>query len=259
MTSDPFRETLIEGHPLVFTGRVLPERANVNIRLPRVGVEMVFSRRSVEAQIQLSIGASQVSVAVAIPDADPPDVWTLKNMVETFVRTATDALGYVSGCGYDCEISAVTAPNGEHSVFGVNVPGLEETSSERPFSAADTLELAMMHPLLARALSELREAIREPSHTAARAWAAIESIRQAFVDQDDEGKSQGSWTRMREELKIERGFFSPLEPPAKAQRHGEFFFMNAEERGDAMLRAVRVVDRYSIYLRNGHVDMEVLQ
>lgn len=205
----------------------------------------------------LSIQASQVSVVVRLVEGNPPDLLTLKNTVEDIVRTASDALGYVTGRGYDIEITSVSSDSGDHQAFGIESGAIAASAGERPVDPAAALELALTSNHLSRALEELREAIRSPARTAAHCFSAIEALRQSFAEASDESTSP-SWLRLRESLRVERGYIAKLEEAAQAQRHGDIRFMSDKERADAMLRAWRIVDRFCIYLREGKVETDNL-
>lgn len=145
----------------IFSGKVLPERANVNITPIEVKIDAIDAGISGTAII--SINVSQVSVVFNTNSNS--DLMTLKNYVDYSVRTLIDAFGYLSGRGYDIEITSVVNHEGKHAVFGVGIPELEKSQKERPLSFQQLLEAMAKSQHLHRALSDLREAIRSPVDT----------------------------------------------------------------------------------------------
>ena len=140
-----------------FSGKVMPERANVNISPLQVQVDWEYAGIAGEAII--SVGASQVSVLFK-PSGDKVDLPTLRNYVENLVRALVDGYGYISGRRYDVEITSVLDPNGSQMVFGVGIPELEKSQNERPLSLQQLVQAINKSPLvLPRALGDLREAI----------------------------------------------------------------------------------------------------
>lgn len=254
--------TLIEefqsGTPLIFTGRVQPERATVEVYFGQeIDLHVQLGGDSIGLGVSLSIAASQVSVVARLMEGEAPDLFTLRNTVEDFVRTTTDALGYVTGRGYEVEISAVASGSGHHVVFGVEVGVLADSFSERPLDPAEVALLALSEPHLSRSLEELRKAIRAPARTAAHCFAAIEAIRQYFVEKLTLSR-EDSWQHLRNTLKIDRAYLNPLSESSKPQRHAQLTFASDQQRGDELLRAWRVVDRFCIYLHDGKVTKEPL-
>jgi hypothetical protein len=219
----------------VFTGKVLPERAVVD-----VSASMSFGVRAEEAGIAfdavVSIGVSQVSVMVRTEDKNI-DVATLKNYVGDLVKAIVDTNGYLMGRGYDVVIDSVVSPDGRQTVFGVGILELEKTQGERPLQFRDVFQLALKSQHLQRALGDLREAIRSSMDTAFFCYRATEDIMQYFRKEED-GDDRGlGWERMREALRIDRSWIDYLKGTADLQRHGLAPYTSGENRSIAMQHA----------------------
>lgn len=234
-------------HRYTFSGRILPERANVT--LGQITFEGLHSPGTeFEGKLTVSIHASQILMHVETEEGNL-DIFTLKNSLESLVKTEVDSYGYISGRGYDVEITAVVDENGSQTVFGVGMPEIEKDSPSRPFSFEKVLSLTVKSIHLRHALGDLRETIRSPFDTAFFCYRAIEDVRQHFCSDDTDDKSRReSWEKLRTFLRVERSFISKLEHIAKNQRHGQFNSMDTKERSDYVLRVWKIVDRFCIYL-----------
>jgi len=232
----------------VFTGRVMPERANVNVSAFQV--QLLATDAGVSGNAIVSIDVSQVSVMLNTETVNV-DLHTLKNYMEYIVRNLVDALGYLSGCGYDVEITSVTEPDGKQTVFGVGILELGETKRERPLEFPKLIEVINKSQHLRRALGDLREAIRSSSDTGFFCYRAIECIRQSFKREEDGKDDSPSWERLRDALCIDRSWINYLIKFAKPQRHGETPYMSGKDRDSAMQHAWKVVDRFCVYVQRG--------
>lgn len=262
----------------IFTGTVLPERANVHILIPRDRplscIIDLPGGEVMQFDASITIGASQVSVVIK-SELEIADLATLKNHVESFVGSVVDAFGYLEGRGYDVEIkSLVGQQDGEPwasmpiwTVFGVEIAGLQEAKSERPLTFDEIMPLMFNTPVqggsnsnvpvqLRRALADLREAILSPHDTGLYCFRAMESIRQCFVlaeDSDDDHKI--SWIRMGDALRIDESWSRDLARVSTQQRHGIGEFMSGAERLAAMQRAWKVIDRFLVYTNGGLIPL----
>lgn len=232
-----------------FSGKVLPERANVNI-MPPLKIEMEAKDAGISGKATVSIGVSQISVVFNTENSNV-DLPTLKNYVEDIVSSLVDAYGYLSGRGYDIEITSVVDPSGMQTVFGVGVAELEETQSERPLSFQDLIEVMNKSPDLHRALRDLREAIRSPLDTGFFCYRAVECVRQSFKQEKDDDKDELSWRRLRDTLRVDRSWIEGLKKFADPQRHGKSPYMSGKDRVSAMRHGWKIVDRFCIYVRRG--------
>jgi hypothetical protein len=231
----------------IFSGKVMPERANVNISA--LLVKMQAKEAGVSGEATVSVEASQISVVLNTKDMNP-DLPTLKNYVEYLIRTIIDAYGYLSGRGYDVEVTSVVDPEGKQGVFGVGIRELEKAEKERPLSFQELLQV-MKSPYLCRALGDLRESIRSPMDSGFFCYRAAECVRQSFREEEDGDDSKPSWERLRNALRIDKSWIEKLKKFADPQRHGATPYMSGEERVSAMQHAWKVVDRFCVYAHQG--------
>jgi hypothetical protein len=170
-----------------------------------------------------------------------------------------DAYGYLTGRGYDVEITSAINNEGVQTVFGVDVPELEKTASERPVEFHELVtELIHKSQHLGNALADLRESIRSPIDTGLFCYRAVESIRQQFV-QPGESKDNKSWERLRQALAVEESFIKSIKLFADDPRHGKTPYISGPERVDCMKRAWVIVDRFCLYLQRGAKDLDAAE
>jgi len=249
---EEFDGILRTGQQAIFTGTVLPERAKVEVS-PSQRLVLQIPESDAVIDILLSVLLSQVSVAVEVKEGGI-DLATLRNTVDYVLRIYLDGLGYALGHAYDLEITSAATDDGAHIVFGVDVPILVSQRTERPFTPGETIQLALDHPPLRRALADLRQAMRTPGDTGFYCYRAIEAIRRDFVENFKEARA-AAWERLRTKLRVSRSWIDPLETRSLPQRHGEVTFMTDSERSDSFDRAWKVIDRYCQYLAQGKTPL----
>lgn len=232
-----------------FTGKVLPERASVNLTeftLPEVEFKEQKDGRSI-GKITISISHSQVSVHVEGVE-DSIDIFSLKQTIENLVRGTVDLIGYKNGCSYDLEITQATDEKGHQEVFGVQF--FDETPEDgRKLPYIDLLYMTLKDTYFRNAIEDLRKAGRYPFDTPFHAYRAVEDVRQFFVNTfriTDKGKS---WIRMKGDLRIGDEWITPLKNAADPGRHGEAKSITTEQRRDYLKRAFRVIDRFCEFLK----------
>lgn len=245
----------------IFSGKVMPERADVNISLPSLTFQAKDAGFSGETII--SIARSQISIKLDTTDAGV-NLDTMKNYMEQLVRNLVDSYGYLSGRGYDIEITSVVNPNGQQAVFGVGIRELEKSENERPLSFQELFPVILKSPHLRHALGDLREAIRSPSDTGLFCYRAVECVRQHFREDEDDDNRAPSWERLRQNLRVDRSWMKPLENFSKEQRHGSSSYMSETDRVLLMQHAWKVVDRFCVYIKGNfqplpESDFEILQ
>lgn len=237
----------------IFSGKIMPERANVSVST--LSIKVLAEEAGINVDAIVSINASQVSIVIETTDKNA-DLPTLKNYVEYLVRTVVDAYGYLSGRGYDVEITSVVDPDGKHTVFGVGIPELEEAQNERPLHFPELLKVMGRSQHLHRALGDLREAIRSPWDTGFFCYRAVECIRQSFVEKEDGNDKDPSWEGLRNALRIDRSWLEKYtRESADAQRHGSTRYMSEEDRVLAMKHAWKVIDRFCVYAHRGFIPL----
>ena len=232
----------------LFNGKVIPERADVNVTATIVNIEAKDAGFSGKAIV--SISCSQVSVKFDTIDVNI-GLLTLKNYMEYVVRTLVDAYGYLSGRGYDVEITSVVDPDGKQTVFGVGIRELEKAKDERPLSFKEILLVMSKSPDFHYALGDLREAIRSPFDTGFFCYRAVECLRQGFIEEEDDNDEKKSWERLRNALNIDRSWIDKIKEFADAPRHGSFPYISGEDRLLVMQHAWKVMDRFAVYVHRG--------
>jgi hypothetical protein len=248
-----------ESYTYIFFGKVMPERANVNISPMTGEIKNLNSEKigEMKTSILLSQITAQITQNNLIQNYD--EMLTLKNALEDAIRIQLDVLGYTNSCGYDIEITQVTDLAGNVQVFGVNIENTDQFPLKRPkkFFEIMTLFSTNKGEYLRLSLSDLREAIRNPKDTGFFCYRSIECLRQYFVDvnnlnnQKDKDR-QKSWKIMRGELSIDRQKINFVKEYADPVRHGGKKPYSSAE-GKKMLETTwEIIDKYVIYACNGY-------
>ncbi len=237
----------------VFSGKVVPERANVTI----TGLEPVILLSKdfeLEVKVVLSIIVSQISVHAEIIKGTP-DIYTLRNYVANYVRTAVNSLGYLKGCGYDLELSSATDEAGTQTVFGVDIASIAQDENKRPVSFVELINLTLRSQELNRALADLSQAIRSSLDTGFFCFRAVESISKYFLTEGESNNAEG-FRRMELDLNFKRSYIRLLDTFGGDQRHGETPYMSGADRENCMKTAWQIVDRFCVYLKNNDTQLD---
>jgi hypothetical protein len=178
-------------------------------------------------------------------------VLEMKNRVNRQARTLTDALGHVTGAALDVEILTCISPEGDHYVFNTAFDGLlrNDIGSEASFRLFNALIAeANQSQFVHMALSDLRNAIREPLDTCVNCYRAVESIRHEYLGEEpDSGPARKqSWIRLREATGIDEADLRWLEERATPRRHGRPIDVTHTDRERALLMARRVVEEHCL-------------
>ena len=141
--------------------------------------------------------------------------------------------------------------NGELRVFGVGFSSLTDAVGERPLELEKLSKVTEKSPEFRAAIADLREAIRMPDDTAFFCYRAIERIRLAFATPGDGNDKNQSWERLHGALGTEPGQVDDLKEFSKEfatpQRHGEITPMSWDDRLDAMKKAWKIIDQFTVY------------
>ena len=109
----------------IFFGRVVPERIPLSI-----GVPITWSSETVGLGIKMDVAFcladGQVVCNTTITQGNP-DTATVRNLIETEIRSVVDLIGYLQALRYDIDlISAANLDTGDRVVFGINIPVLTD-------------------------------------------------------------------------------------------------------------------------------------
>jgi hypothetical protein len=175
----------------------------------------------------------------------------MKNRVTRLVRNLADAIGFVVGASLDVEIISCIAPDGNSHVFNTAFDGLTKYSvgSKESMTAFNALiNQATRSQFVRMALSDLRNAIREPLDTCANCYRAVESIRQEYLEGNSNKARprKDSWQRLREAVGLNEAEVRWLEERAIPRRHGEPIDVNHADRERALQLAWRVVEQHCL-------------
>lgn len=234
------------------SGKVLPERAVVN--LPLVVRVLASGKGKMPEDWDVVVSVVNSQIAATLTTASKiEDVEDMRERVEAVVRHCVDALGFLLACGYDVELTQVTAPDIlGHIVFGVDVRGVREkddyTNAEILAGFQAIMQLGPdKQPWIRRALVDFREAIRSHEDAPFFSFRAIEDLRQRFVAGEDTDVKR-TWGEMAVALELSNDVkeyvWKELRPLAISIRHGTSAAVSRESRTKMLRVTWDLINRF---------------
>jgi hypothetical protein len=233
-----------------FFGRVLPERVPVTVEI--LGIRMG------EAALDLRIHLSQITAVLRAPDAWN-DAFTVRNTLDSFVRSVLDLIGYDRGISFDVEfISCLNSVGGWWS-FGAEVPVLF-LRKQSPASEinGDTFNLFLADPSALIALSDFREAMRVPMQTGFFCYRAVEAMMQGEKARPED-KDGPAWERIRAALHLEKSALDFIKGYADWARHGRTGEISDSDRAKLFVLTDEIIARYLRYIVGGRVPLSAAE
>ncbi|MYM23640.1 hypothetical protein GTP46_13375 [Duganella sp. FT135W] len=237
------------------SGKVLPERANVN--LPKSVVLKILPGRAIPegSVVVVAVICSQISIVVHSRE-EIADLQALAHECEGMCRMIVDCLGFLLTCGYDIEVTQVSSAGGLHVVYGV------KPADFRPIPYSDENIQSVFERLLTvprdyqlqyrRALADYREAIRSHEDTAFFCYRVVEDLRQVFVV-DEQGKEAQTWNRLWEALPVAedtRAYVKDIiRPLATGNRHGGGSSISHELRLEMLEKTSKIIAAFVDWAR----------
>lgn len=237
----------------LFIGRILPERNPVSVIVPQSTARADDFGLKFRCQVGISRGQMLVNVTIT---EGKIDIFTLKDLIESQVRSTIDLIGYLRGEIFDVDLVSVHSPqSGFCHVFESAIPVLLERRKDFP-SAIDTNLLSAIgeNTVAQIVLANFREAMRIPTDTGFFCYRAIEAMMQSMKGSDEESES-AAWQTLREALLVDRAVIDEIKKHADAPRHGRPASILDEDRAKVFTYTDLVVDRYLKYLVRGKAGL----
>ena len=232
--------------PYLFTGVVLPERAQLTIQF---GLAFEHIGSDVKGVANVSIINNQIAVWVATEHEW--DIFDLRNVVRNIVRNDLAIIGFLKGYAYDIELTRVTNQSRKVDyVFGIDIPCIAERGKSIDLKAVlGQLRDKTIGPngvFLHRCFRDLVSAMKDADDTGFHCYRAIESLRHhcaALRGISGEDKAR-QWEAFREVSGSTEGELRYIKETADPVRHGHPGSMTGAEREQLFLRTWKVVDDY---------------
>ena len=204
-----------------FFGTVLPERALID--MGEIQFAIIASADVPTGKLFVAILRSQI-VARYHSKSEVGNIFTLRNIVGSAVRTMLDAHGYTLGYAYDIDIvQAVRSSDRQTWVFGIDVPALNGVVNGAGISTLDILALLASgegEPLR-HALADAREAMKSPKDTGFFCYRAIESLKNGAAKRlSVDPQKPASWEAFRSASGISKDDIMFVKGFADGVRHG---------------------------------------
>ncbi|MCY3896800.1 MAG: hypothetical protein OXG17_10065 [Chloroflexi bacterium] len=209
--------------------------------------------------MDLDIVGGHAKTRLVFAEADP-DFDSIRNSILKFMESFINLYNYVHCRFHAIHIESMLIKRSNVLVDNqdyTRVPGWGEleaaTQDARAFGAEQLLSVISNDVQFSRALNDLRNALANHYDTSFYAYRAIESIKAAFMGDNESQRESGAegWETMRSSLRISRQFIMEIKRSADLQRHGQNTLVVADERLEAMRRAWTVVGRYVHYCIEG--------
>jgi hypothetical protein len=238
----------MDEYTYIFTGRVIPERALLDIS--EVQLKVLAFEDVPEGDLFIEVIKSQIFVRF-LTSGEVRNIFTLRNIVEDAVRMLLDGAGYFAGYGYDAEIVQVVRSNtGEKYVFGIDVPTLAGVCEKAGITVNDiftALSKTDGH-YLRHALADVRGAIKSPRDTGFFCYRAIESLKNCCAtrngvppDKDD------AWELFRNSCSVLKQQIMNIKAFADPVRHGNYLQarpMTDKDRADVLKGTWEIINKY---------------
>ena len=232
-------------HTYIFAGRVVPERALLDVS--EVRLHTSATEDVPEGDLFIEVLKSQIS-ARFIGSAEVTNIFTLRNIVEDSARMLLDVAGYFYGYGYDVEIVQMIRPStSQKQIFGIDVPALKGMVATAGIQVNDIFK-ALAKPqgdYLRHALADLREAIKSPKDTGFFCYRAIESLKNSCI-QRNQGADEG-WGLFRTTYSLDKSEIMGIKAFADDVRHGNYSKakgMTDRDRAETFRKTWNIVNKY---------------
>lgn len=229
-------------------GVVIPERVDVNLK------PIVLPYSVLGNSISILIEIIRSKIFCRITSGTTMNISDIKNVTQSVVYSIVNYVGFLKNYGYNVQLDhAINNATGENIVFGIDgyafskEDSIQEGVLFRPnLQNESSIDIGMLADgSFCRAIQEIRNSIAYPDYTALHCKLAIDAIQSAFA-----GDDKARWSKLRENLKIDKATLKSFNQAADEQRHGKNIPQTWEERRWAIQVASEVVHRYLLWRQN---------
>lgn len=206
----------------ILTGRVIPERAILNIS--EIALKVVASDDVPEGDLFLEILLNQI-FARFVTFGEIRNIFTFRNLVEDAVRMLVDIPGYSRGYAYDVEIvQMMRSDTPQKQVYGIDVPALADLCKDSGITVEAILRALSNTDgyFLRHALADAREAIKSPRDTGLFCYRAIESLKNCCANRNARSQGKDAWELFRITYNISKQSIVDVKAFADPIRHGNY-------------------------------------
>lgn len=233
-----------------FIGKVLPERATLNLPRP---IAMRWKNASGENfNLSINIYANQIIAHFKYSDRAKVDLATARNIIDEHTQILVNLAGFLVGVCYDVEITSVlNNDTSDVQVFGRDFPVTRNKPQSRGNKFYELVPLPGMTSIVPLALADLRAAMRYPADTAVYCYRVFEAVLEDF--KIPRGNQKQALNQIASDLNLGSGkeLRSFLGKHANSRRHGKPVSISWSDRKAVMRRAWLVMDRYLEFLKRG--------
>ncbi len=239
----------------IFFGKISPsfKRVEFNIADPPLRMTIQSSLGKFNYKLLLN-DTDDLSVVVEFSN-EVKDIPTLHFLVKQFTQSFYDTAFFASGVICNVTFSSVMLPN--RAFLSLNIGDLSGWFDKSIFDISTEKLFNLKNNYIVRvATSDIKNACIEFDMTAFYSFRAIEAIMNSFTNDDAENRKI-TWEKMRDNLNIDRQFFTDAEKYSIANRHGKPFEQTWEIRQKCLYNAMIVLQRYMHYLDEGQKKLDI--
>jgi hypothetical protein len=206
----------------ILTGRVIPERALLNIS--EITLKVVGSEDVPEGELFVKILLNQI-FARFVTSGEVQNIFTFRNIVEDAARMLVDVAGYSRGYACDVEIvQMMRSDTPQKQVYGIDVPALAGVCDSAGVTVNEILRALSKNDgnFLRHALSDAREAIKSPRDTGLFCYRAIESLKNCCAARKMISEEKDTWELFRTTYNISKQQILDVKAFADPVRHGNY-------------------------------------
>jgi hypothetical protein len=232
----------------LFSGIVHPER--LGLTLGTIDQMLASQDGTKLGDMKFSIQNSQIT-AVMEWENDSEDIFTLRNILKTFVEPILNITGFLKGYAFDIEITKVFESDlNEIRVFNNDIPALAERNKTRELTEAKNIYPLCSGPegiYLRRCLGDLNMAMKHADDTPFYCYRALESLKQYFGFVNGITGDREQWKSMASALGGREEDVTPIKDLAFPARHGIPNPITDPKRKDIFLLTWNIVERFIDY------------
>lgn len=242
--------------PYSFAGRVLPERAHAYFHIPK------RKARLPDREVAISVFCFGSQFTGSISSDTPFD--NLRHAAAVIIlmlRNVVDRLSFLFMCGYDVEVTSITAGE-DHEILGVyepvffDEPGQQGSFARKELPSFSPIEMTPHHVRLEHAFRCFNHALRDDALTTFFCYLAIETTARMIAETMDckpvERVDKKVWAIFREALRIQQSTIeNSVKELADRFRHGDFINTSWEQRKRALSLTWLIIQR-AIHFLGSH-------
>lgn len=164
-------------------------------------------------------------------------------------------MGFAKRCHYSVELISITDENVESTVFGVQVPALEEKAINPFFTIV--VNLSFRDLFFWFAIMDFTKSMTSEIELPFLCYRAIETIKSRFLNDLEnvnlKATEKDAWEQMHESLKTDKEEILKVKKYADPVRHGNYYTLtstNSQQRFEILSITKNIILKYKQFLED---------